>query len=146
MVTAFLDNTTVILPTMHTISGSESSLNHGVTLNYDDVTDELQILFAVGKGRRHSNPVKRYLSVLVNTDSEDTFGFMVENFLTHAVHELPRLKPVAMDMQLGERPYRDPNLYRQDTPPRASLPDSAWKDAAHDAIHTIVEITGGVLE
>lgn len=83
--------------------------------------------------------------MFVASESDVPFGYMVESFLTYAVHEFPRLKSVAMYMQLGERPYQDPHLFRQDAPPRTSFPDLAWKEAAHDAIHNIIEITSGVV-
>ena len=146
MVTAFLENTYVSPPAPYAESAREAQQEHGVTLVYDDAMDELQILFKAGPVQRYVEPLNRYLSMLVATDSDTLFGFMVESFLTHAVHEFPQLQPVAMYLQLGERPYRDPNLYRQDAPPRTNFPDLAWKQAAHDAIHNIVEITGGIAE
>lgn len=146
MVTAFLENTYVSPPATHAASASEAQHEHGVTLVYDDAMDELQILFEAGPVQRYVEPLNRYLSMLVATESDIPFGFMVESFLTHAVHEFPQLRPVVMYLQLGERPYRDPNLYRQDAPPRTSFPDIAWKQAAHDAIHNVVEITGGIVQ
>lgn len=146
MVNAFLDDTSVIHPQVHSISRFESSLNNGVLLGYDDVTDELLIHFAPVPERRHVDPINRYLSYYCNSDTDEPFGFMLENFLTHAVHEHPKLESIAKYLQLGERPYRDSSLYRTDAPPRTSLTDYAWRDAAHDAIENIVEITGGIVE
>jgi hypothetical protein len=80
--------------------------------------------------------------MLVDSDTDIPFDIMVDSFLTHTVHEIPRLRPIADYLQLGERPYRDPNLYRTDAPPRTSFPDYAWSDA----IENIVEITGGIVK
>lgn len=146
MVNAFLENTSVVLPKIRTSPDSGESQHHGVILNYDDAIDDLQILFERGSVRRYLDPLNRYLYLFCHADTDEAFGFMLDSFLTHTVHELPRLRPIADYLQLGERPYRDPNLYRTDAPPRTSFPDYAWNDAAHDAIENIVEITGGIVE
>lgn len=146
MVTAYLENTSISHFGIRTSSVSGSIPEHGVTLSYDDVIDDLQIVLESGPTQRHIEPLNRYLSMIVDSNTGIPFGFMVESFLTHTVHELPALKPIADHLQLGERPYRDPNLYRTDAPPRTSFPDYTWSDAAHDAIENIVEITGGIVE
>lgn len=146
MVTAYLENTSVGQVALRTSSISESTSEHGVTLSYDDVIDDLHIYLEPRPIRRHVDPVNSYLSMLVDSDTDIPFDIMVDSFLTHTVHEIPRLRPIADYLQLGERPYRDPNLYRTDAPPRTSFPDYAWSDAAHDAIENIGKITGGIVK
>ena len=146
MVNAYLENTSIDQSHLRAPISSEHHLEGGVILNYDDATDELQILFGLGPERRHVDPINHYLSFYCDSGTDEPFGFILENFLTHAVHEFPRLEAIAKYLQLGSRPYKDPHLYRQEAPPRASQPDYAWSDAAHDAVQNIVEITGGVLE
>lgn len=146
MVTAFLEDTSISRPDNRATYSSNAVFERGVTLVYDDATDELQILLDAGPVCGHVEPMNRYLSMLVASETDTPFGFMLESFLTHVVHEFPQLQSVAMYLQLGDRPYGDPNFYRQDAPPRTSFPNLAWKNAAHNAIHNIVEITGGIIE